>query len=186
MANIEACWVLLPVLGAYLLLAPVHRYDLFPALKLPIDAGVRLRGRPLFGPNKTWRGAVTMVIGTLAGSLALSFVPSYWRRLPAPVQSAGPVIFGLLLGLGFALGELPNSLLKRQLDIAPGGRGRSFLGVAFTLFDQGDFILGVWLFLAPIWPMTPLQALCCFALAVVVHPCISLIGLALMARKTAI
>ncbi|HUJ25422.1 MAG TPA: hypothetical protein VLW85_05355 [Myxococcales bacterium] len=34
-------------------------------------------------------------------------------------------VLGGYLGFGFVGGELPNSFLKRQLDVAPGGRRRA-------------------------------------------------------------
>src|SRR5262249_12412993 len=141
----EVIWIFLPVLGAALTHAPVLRYDLFPALKRPLDAGATFRGRRLFGDNKTWRGALAMASGVFALTLVLSRVPAYWARLPVEIRQAGPVLFGLLLGLGTVLAELPNSFLKRQLDIAPGTQRRSLPGFLLTLLDQGDFVFGIWL-----------------------------------------
>ena len=74
--------------------------------------------------------------------------------------------------------------MKRQLDIEPGGRRRSLLGVALSIFDQGDFVPGVWLTLAPLWLMTPAQALHLFVAAVAVHVAINALGYAIGARKT--
>jgi hypothetical protein len=48
-----AAWTLLPVLGAPALHAPVLRSDLLAALGRPLDCGVTVRGRRLFGDNKT-------------------------------------------------------------------------------------------------------------------------------------
>lgn len=183
MPDPRALWVFLPVLGAYLAHAPVLRFDLLPALVRPLDGGATLRGRRVLGDNKTWRGALTMFAGVLAATVLLSRAAAYWSRLPDEIRAAGPWTFGILLALGVVLGELPNSFLKRQLDIAPGGRRASPVGVALAIFDQGDFVLGVWLLLAPVWRMTAGQALLAFAAVVVAHLAINVIGFAIGARR---
>ena len=66
---------------------------------------------------------------------------------------AHPLAFALLLGLGFVVGELLNSFVKRHLDIRPGTQRRSPLGIALSIFDQADFVPGVWLTLSPLWTM---------------------------------
>jgi CDP-2,3-bis-(O-geranylgeranyl)-sn-glycerol synthase len=183
MPDPRVLWVFVPVLGAYLAHAPVLRFDLLPGLKRPLDGGATLRGRRVLGDNKTWRGALTMFAGVLAATLLLSRMPAYWQRLPDEIREAGPIAFGILLALGVVLGELPNSFLKRQLDIAPGRRRASPAGVALAVFDQGDFVLGVWLLLAPIWTMTVPQALLAFAVVVLVHLVVNLVGYAIGARR---
>ncbi|MBX5469611.1 MAG: CDP-archaeol synthase, partial [Thermoleophilaceae bacterium] len=112
--------VFVPVLGAPLLHAPVLALDLFPRLKRPLDMGARVRGRRVFGDNKTVRGALFMIGGVVAAALLLSLWPTYWHALPGAVRDAGPLPLGLLIGLGVVVGELPNSFAKRQLGVAPG------------------------------------------------------------------
>jgi hypothetical protein len=51
---------LLPVLGAPVAHAPVLKWDLLAGLARPLDGGACLRGRRIFGDNKTWRGAAVM------------------------------------------------------------------------------------------------------------------------------
>jgi hypothetical protein len=66
----HARWLFLPVGGAWIAHAPVLRWDLAPRLNRPIDGGRTLRGRRLFGDNKTWRGALVMGGGVFAATLA--------------------------------------------------------------------------------------------------------------------
>ena len=178
----EGLLLLLPVLGAPLLHAPVLALDLLQGLKRPLDGGRTWRGRRLLGDNKTWRGALLMVAGPTLAAVALSRWPAWWEALPAEVRDAGPVPVGLLIGLGVVLGELPNSLLKRQLGIAPGAQRRSPTGLALTALDQVDFVPAVWLLLVPVWVM-PLGQL---ALVIVVvgalHLVVNVVGYALGAR----
>ena len=179
----EAVWVFLPLLGAFLLHAPVLRFNLFAALAIPIDRGATVRGRRVFGDNKTWRGAIVMICGVVAFACLLAQVPSYWSKLPAGIQRGGPFVFGLLLGLGAVLGELPNSFLKRQFGIDAGEQRRSLTGIAFVVLDQGDFVLGAWLLLVPLWVMPASVAAAAFVVVVAAHMVINVIGYAIGARK---
>jgi len=182
---LEVVWVLLPVLGAFLAHAPVLRFDLLRSLKRPIDGGATVRGRRLLGDNKTWRGAVVMCGGVITLALVLSRWPSYWLRLPEDIRRAGAVPYAILLGLGTVLAELPNSFLKRQLDIAPGTQRSSLLGMVLSILDQGDFVFGVWIMLSPIWLMSPLQFVAAFAVVATVHVGVNKIGYAIGARTSA-
>lgn len=128
---------------------------------VPLDGGATLRGRRIFGANKTWKGLVVMVpsvgiaFGVLVAGLAIArptVLADLW-----PLSRAGYFLLGCWAGLGFMLGELPNSLVKRQLDIAPGRPPASFAGrfVSFIV-DQTDSVLGALLALSMVvrvpWP----------------------------------
>jgi CDP-archaeol synthase len=181
---VEAIWIFLPLIGGALAHAPVLRWNLLPALARPLDGGATFRGRRLFGANKTWRGALFMFGGTFVLASLLSRLPLYWRQVPEPIRVAGPWTFAALLGLATVLSELPNSFLKRQLDIPPGGRRGSPLGFALSLLDQGDFVFGVWALFAPIWVMSLAQAGFAFVVVAAVHLGISVVGFAIGARET--
>src|SRR3954447_6594542 len=182
----HARWLFLPVGGAWIAHAPVLRWNLAPALDRPIDGGRTLRGRRLFGDNKTWRGALVMGSGAFGATLAAHRSAWYRERLPAPLREVSPRVLGALLAVGTVAGELPNSLMKRQLDIAPGAQRGSATGVALTLLDQGDFVLAIWLMLAPVWRMSPRQALDAFATGAAVRSVVNVIGYAIGARSSAI
>ncbi len=136
-------WVKLPVLNA---------------LKKPVDGGHTLGdGRRIFGDNKTWKGIAGYLIlnalfavlwGLLCSQTDLNrlnlFYISHGNTVPYNL------LIGVLLGLGYSLFELPNSFLKRRLDIEPGKTVKGFWKVFFILLDQADSIFGValvvWLF----------------------------------------
>lgn len=180
----HARWVYLPVIGAPIAHAPVLRFDLLPGLNRPIDGGAAIRGRRLFGDNKTWRGAAVMSAGVFGCATALRRSSGYRARLPRELQTLHPTVFGGALALGTVLGELPNSFLKRQLGIAPGTQRHSAAGAAFYILDQGDFVLGISLLLAPFWRVSPGQALDAFATVATVHAVVNLIGYAIGARRS--
>jgi CDP-archaeol synthase len=182
----SALWVFVPVLGAPILHAPVLTFDLLKGLKRPLDFGRCIGGRRLFGDNKTWRGAIVMFVGVLVAAVLLSLWPWYWHHLPDGIQDAGPWIYGTLLGLGVVLGELPNSFLKRRLDIAPGTQRQSLGGALLSLYDQADFVLAIWVLLLPIWTMSVAQAAIAFAVVAAVHLVINVVGYAVGARTAPI
>lgn len=85
---------------------------------------------------------------------------------------------------GFVAGELPNSFVKRQLGVAPGGRARSAFGVLGSIFDQADFVPAVWLTLAPLWRMSWLQMGVAFVGIAAGHVVLNVVGYAVGARRT--
>lgn len=122
--------------------APVSR-----RLMMPLDGGRTLRGRRIFGDNKTVRGFVVMVPGAALAFWALSQIVLA-AGLPAealwPLSAGGFVVLGAWAGLGFMLGELPNSFVKRQLGVAPGDAPRSApMRLVSFVVDRVDSILGM-------------------------------------------
>lgn len=114
----------------------IVRRDCLPLLRRPICL-------PLFGANKTWRGLLLVPPLTALGALLLwpleyLFVALNWS---SPLADTSLLLAGAAAGLGYMLGELPNSLLKRRLGIAPGAtparHGRWFLWL-----DQLDSGIG--------------------------------------------
>lgn len=103
----------------------------------PIDFGRKFRGRPLFGPGKTWEGfasgvAIAVVI-SLVEMLALPYLPFSASPVPLTIVAMTPLL-GFLLGLGAMLGDLAGSFIKRRLGIPRGGSA--------PLLDQEDFLVG--------------------------------------------
>ncbi len=140
-------WLAFPVMLAAAVHIVVLRLRLFESLKRPLDGGRCLRGRRLFGDNKTVRGAVVMVAVAIGGAMLQGVVRVPSCELFDYAKANLPGV-GLLLGLGFVLGELPNSFLKRQWDIGPGQRGPWF----FVILDQVDSVAGALAMLAFTWP----------------------------------
>ena len=168
----------LPVIvGGGLHIAAI-RLDLWPWLaRLPLDGGLGWRGRRLLGDNKTVRGAVVMVAATaLASGLVAQVIGANGLAVGGLATAvAHPLAWGALLGAGYVAGELPNSFLKRQLDIAPGAAAGGRLRPLFWIVDQCDSLLGV-LAAASLVAVPPLAV--CAALVVVtivVHPLAALV-----------
>lgn len=113
----------------------------------PIDRGLHFRGRPVFGPNKTVRGFVVMVPATAVSFCLLGVLSSRDPGLTARLWPLTPPAFGFLgfwAGLGFMLGELPNSFVKRQLGIPPGELPRGRVAkIVCSVADRLDSIAGM-------------------------------------------
>lgn len=57
------------------------------------------------------------------------------------------------MGLAYVLFELPNSFVKRRLDIPSGKTVRGIKGCVFFIVDQVDSLFGVGLVYAALYPM---------------------------------
>lgn len=109
-------------------------YDLLPSIAFPIDAGRRFRDRPLFGTQKTARGLIVIS--------ALTAVFTYaGASLSGTILQTHPVLLGLLLGISYMVGELPNSFLKRQAGVPESRSGLGIRGLFFSIFDHADSML---------------------------------------------
>lgn len=147
----RVAWLALPVVVAALVHLAVLRLRWLEPLRLPLDGGSRFRGRRVFGDNKTLRGAVVMI----GVSMATMILQGIYRVRSLEYFDYGTVnlaFAGMLLGGGFVLGELPNSFLKRQLDVAPGAHA----GAWHALIDQLDSVVGALLLLSFVW-VAPLR-----------------------------
>ena len=116
----------------------------------PLDGGLTLRGRRLFGENKTGRGFVVMVPASAAGFALLAVLAGEPAALGLwPLSVPAYALAGAIAGFGFMAGELPNSFAKRQLDIAPGGVPRRSLASACQFaVDRLDSGIGMLLALS--------------------------------------
>jgi CDP-2,3-bis-(O-geranylgeranyl)-sn-glycerol synthase len=168
-AVVEASALFAPLLVGFACHGLCIKTGFLRGLARPIDAGARFRGRRLFGDNKTYRGLVAVAIGTGLGYL---------------VFGRFPFGFGLLVGAAAMAAELPNSFLKRQLDVAPGGQATGLAGAVFHVLDQVDVTAGAWLVLALAVRPTPALVLASLAFVFVTHQVISVAGYALGMRAT--
>jgi len=148
-------FLILPcIIGAILNMVFV-KLPVLPSWRVPMDGGKTLRdGNRLFGDNKTWKGFFGMIVLTAFAALLV------WH-------GAFPYSFlcGAWLGLAYVLFELPNSFVKRRLNLPPGQSG----GAVQTFFDQADSVIGYLLFLPLIYPLSWQEALGVFVIATATH-----------------
>jgi len=141
----RVAWMVAPVLIAGFGQVLVLKTGLLPRLAVPLDRGVHWRGKPLLGPRKTWRGVIIMTTLSALVATAQAGAARRSRRLrafsPFDYDRINPGLLGVALGLGYCLAELPNSFVKRRLDIAPAGRADRFAWLQY-LVDQSDSVAG--------------------------------------------
>jgi hypothetical protein len=140
----------LPLFIGLLVHGLTMKYRVLPWLVVPIDRGAHLRGKRLFGENKTYRGIVSMALGTGLGFLLLGQVVGGGRFEHLGLLPAGPMalLLGVAVGTVAMLAELPNSTLKRQLGLPPGEQMKGLSRLTFRVLDQVDILMGAWLVLA--------------------------------------
>jgi CDP-diglyceride synthetase len=151
---------------------------LLSGLSQPMDRGIRFRdGKRLLGDNKTWKGCVGMIAITAiflaaAGWLATNF-PVFQRLSLIPFHEfKSPLdawFFGALWGLAYVLAELPNSFLKRRIDILPGENATGVKGFFFLVLDQADSVIGCVIVLPLFSSITWLDAIVLIALGSLIH-----------------
>lgn len=149
---------LLPAIIAGILVMVWCKTKLMKSAMKPMDMGKNFfDGKRIFGDNKTWKGFIgylifdtvsTVIWGAVCHSSGIDHLNYFY------VNHENTFLFnltvGVLLGLGYALFELPNSFLKRRLDITPGKTISGGWKIFFIFLDQADSIFGcalvVWLF----------------------------------------
>ena len=134
------------------------KLPILKAIAKPIDFGKNFAdGRRIFGDNKTWKGMLGYILfntlfsvlwGFACQGKALHDLNFFYQYHENTIPFN--LLIGVLLGLGYSLFELPNSFLKRRLDITPGKSISGFWKVFFIFLDQADSVFGValvvWLF----------------------------------------
>ena len=121
--------------------------------KYPIDRNKCLKdGKRILGDNKTYIGFISMIIISIAIQVIYGIIFNlfklnanselynvYGNNLPYNL------LLGFLFGFIYMLFELPNSFIKRRIDIKPGETKKSLIGYLFLVIDQIDSLIGVML-----------------------------------------
>lgn len=154
---------LLPVILAGIMNMVWCKLNICAFLKRPVDFGRNFSdGRRIFGDNKTFKGFFGMILfgiifSVLWGLLstkseALTLYNYFYRNYSnSPLYN---VLTGTLTGFAYALFELPNSFLKRRLNITPGKNDISGMKRIFFVFlDQADSIFGCVLVVCIFFPL---------------------------------
>ena len=180
----RSAWAVAPVLAAGLVHVAVLKTNALSQLAIPLDRGRIWRGRPLLGPNKTWRGLLVMPLATaVAVRIQVGLECKHPRLAALSVidrRRVGPWCEGALLGLAYIGAELPNSFVKRRLGIPAGGQAPRLAGALQYLVDQSDSVVGCLLMLRALGRPTPRLVLAAGAIGLWTH--IAVDGLMRMIR----
>lgn len=169
----QVVWLSMPLLIAGGIHMVLVKRNALPFLRLPLDGHATFRGRRLFGENKTWRGVAIMIPGCI---ILVGLQTLLWWQFSAirdlsffDYSARSPVVVGGVMAIGYLLGELPNSFIKRQAGIEPGVTWTGLKGMFFSLLDQTDSVLGFLLFMPLYWQPTWEEALAIFLVGAGLH-----------------
>jgi CDP-2,3-bis-(O-geranylgeranyl)-sn-glycerol synthase len=130
-------------------MAPILFRDRIRWLAIPVDMGIRIGGKPIFGSHKTIRG---FVVGILAAALT-AVIQSYLYSIGIgrtisyiDYHLACGICIGITIGFGALFGDLVKSFIKRRLDLRE--------GTPFVPWDQVDYAIGMIVFSGLVLPMT--------------------------------
>lgn len=174
----QIVYFLLPVILGGITNMVFVKLPVAAALKKPIDRGLRLKdGERFLGDNKTWKGFLGMILFT-----------SLWMGVVAQVSRSFPWVsgfslidyeafrfplnewfYGAVWGFGYVLFELPNSYIKRRLNIPPGKNAAGFRGILFTFIDQADSVIGCMVFMLFFYVPGAAEAFMIFLVGTGVH-----------------
>lgn len=174
----QLIYLILPLILAGILNMVFVNLPVLNQLKKPMDQGKLYKdGKRIFGDNKTWKGFWGMMVLTalcmllfevlaknFEGANELSLID--FRAFEFPIHS---LLYGGLWGLAYVLAELPNSFIKRRIDIQPGTNAQGWTGWVFTLVDQSDSVLGCLLVTPVFYPIRLIDAAVIIFLATGLH-----------------
>jgi len=136
----------------------------------PLDGGRTVRGRRIFGDNKTVRGFMVIVPATSIAMVGFGMAAQRANLSIWPLSVPGLLLLGGASAIGLMVGELPNSFLKRQLDVDPGHPPKHRVGrVISALADRLDSVIGALLGAALVVEMSWATAAWCFVLGPPIH-----------------
>ncbi len=174
----QIIFFILPLIGAGISNMILVKLPIFSNWQIPMDGGYHLKdGKRLFGANKTWKGFAGMIVLTafwmfgcewlvksFDWAAELSMIPYHSFQFPT-----NGLLFGAIWGLAYVLAELPNSYIKRRIDIAPGTNAIGLKGWIFTIVDQADSVIGCLLVVPLFYAISLVDALVVLVLATAIH-----------------
>ena len=131
-------------------------------LKKPMDFNKKfIDNKRIFGDHKTWKGFLGYIFFNIIFSILFSLIWKYTKLedlnffyINHTNTLTYNLIIGFLLGLFYAVFELPNSFFKRRLDITPGKTITGKKKILFIILDQADSVFGVALIVWMFYPIS--------------------------------
>jgi hypothetical protein len=173
-------YLFLPLIGGAIFHGICMRYHWLAFLAKPIDFHATFRGRRIFGEHKTFRGVIAFGIGTalvLTGQAHfLNKVRSFQVLATFDYSAMHSWLLGFSVGVAAMLSELPNSFIKRQLNIPPGATARGICLPIFYILDQVDLVVGAWLVLSLVTRATLERIIISVVIVFFMHQVINILG----------
>ena len=142
----------LPVILAGILNMICVKQKWFKRIAKPLHRGVKLKdGKRIFGDNKTDLGIFTMIMCSIITHIIWGLICGVWEYGQSINQLYSlnqnkityNILVGFVMGTAYMLFELPNSLIKRRLEIPDGKTSTGNKGKLFLVIDQIDSLFGV-------------------------------------------
>ena len=178
----ELIQMIFPIFTAGIVFIVLLKTVLHDKLNYPLDFGIKLRGKRLFGDNKTIRGLIfmpllTMIFGGFIYFLLKGFVNQ-------KISTINAVAYYFFVGLAYSLGELPNSFIKRQLSISPGNshRNNSVKNI-FKIIDTFDSLIIVGIVYILLFNFSIINVLLAIAIGGILHLCTDQLMIKLNLKK---
>lgn len=134
--------MVLPILLSGITFIFLLKKNYFLFLNYPIDFGLSIGKKRIFGENKKIKGPIFMGAFTALYGIIITLV---FNNLIIHIQDLFYVLLSYFLtGLSYSIGELPNSFIKRQLNISPGDQSKSpYWRFIFSFLDIFDSLIFV-------------------------------------------
>lgn len=157
--------LVIPIFVAGLIFILILKRDHLKQLNVPVDFGISLNNKRLFGVNKTWRGVLVYVVISIVVCYSLAWFTNYYPEVIHPIYRLNPFVIGLVFSVSYVGGELMNSFVKRQLDIAPGESGYLAQGIV----DNVDGMIVTALVLVFLFEISVLSIMIAIVVGLVLH-----------------
>lgn len=127
-------------------ITPILYKNKLKILAIPIDFNKKIKGKPILGSHKTFRGFFVGIISAIIAAYIQWFLYHDGIFLNISFIRYGEInvlLFGFLMGFGVLVGDSVKSFIKRRVSIKPGDR--------FIPLDQLDSIIGMLIFIYPFY-----------------------------------
>ncbi len=143
-------------------MAPVIVKNIFNNLEFPLDFNKKIKNKPIFGKNKTFRGLIFGVLfAVIIAYLQFLFYNNNLFVNISIVNYSDWLLIGLLMGFGTIFGDLVESFVKRRMNYES--------GKSFIPWDQMDFVIGALIFVYPIVKLSLDKIIIILLLSFILH-----------------
>lgn len=147
MVLIQLLFSATPVIFAAIFHMVVIKHQWLESWTYPLDHKKTYRSNRIFGNNKTYRGVFVMITASVFFTYVYYTLNQYNIVLQKynllNTQKYSFVFYGVLFGFGYIIGELPNSFIKRQMNVSEGKSPEIWI----RIIDQVDSVLIIMLLL---------------------------------------
>lgn len=183
---------MMPVIIGGILNMVIVKQKWFKDRALPIDFYSNWKdGKRIFGNNKTYLGIFTMILSCILTYIIwgiicknISIMQELNETYLIKENNIGNnIVFGALMGIAYMICELPNSFIKRRIDIPDGKTVDGLKGTIFFVVDQLDSMFGVILVLYAVSKITLIQYISYVLLGGITHIAVNLLLYKLKIRR---